>query len=300
MHRLIRILLRTAIALAVMCAATAHADNATELRARHSALRDRLANNQFEKPLYLESTEREGAVAGDVFAIVNQPYSVIGPALREVKHWCDILILPINVKGCLASSDKSNGKTATLAVTIGRKHDQPIKDAHTLEFDFEIQANQGDYQRMALTAAEGPLNTSNYRIVLEVGELDGKRSFLHLRYAYDSGVAARVAMRGYLATVGRDKIGFSVVGHKENGDPIYTRGMRGVIERNTMRYYLAIEAFLGTLGAPSSERTDRRLNDWFVNSERYAAQLHELEHDEYLTMKRQEIKRQRAQTPPIS
>ncbi|HTE40837.1 MAG TPA: hypothetical protein VK629_08400, partial [Steroidobacteraceae bacterium] len=189
---------------------------------------------------------------------------------------------------------------ATLAVSIGRKFNQPLEDAHTLEFEYAVEDSGRDYQRMVLTAAMGPLNTSNYRIVLEVAELDGKRSFLHLRYSYENGMAARVAMRGYLATVGRDKIGFTVVGRKHNGDPVFTRGMRGVIERNTMRYYLAIEAYLDSLSTPTSERIDRRLNDWFINNERYAAQLHELERDEYLTMKRKEIKRQKALDPPTS
>jgi hypothetical protein len=293
----VRVALQIGLLAASLCAGPlAGADDADSLRARHVSLRGQLANNQFERPLHLESSERDGSVAGDVYAIMSQPFGVIGPALRDVKHWCEILMLPINVKGC----QSTNGQPATLAVSIGRKHNQPIEDAHTLEFHFAVEESDKDYQRMVLTAAEGPLNTSNYVIVVEVAALDAQRSFLHLRYGYDSGMAARVAMRSYLATVGRDKIGFSVVGHKKNGEPIFTRGMRGVIERNTMRYYLAVEAYLGTLGEPSERRIDRRLNEWFSNTEQYAAQLHELEHHEYVSMKRQEILRQRNLALPTS
>ncbi len=57
-------------------------------------------------------------------------------------------------------------------------------------------------------------------------------------------------MQGYLATIGRDKVGFSIVGSRADGQPVYVHGTRGVIERNTMRYYVAIEAYLGTMALP--------------------------------------------------
>jgi hypothetical protein len=73
--------------------------------------------------------------------------------------------------------------------------------------------------------------------------------------------------------------------------------MRGVVERNTMRYYLAIEAYLGALSAPAREQLEKRLNDWHAGVERYPMQLHELERGEYFDMKRKEVKRQQASSP---
>jgi hypothetical protein len=70
--------------------------------------------------------------------------------------------------------------------------------------------------------------------------------------------------------------------------------MRGVMERNTMRYYLAIEAYLGALGFPPGERPDRMVEQWFAAAERYPRQLHELEHDEYVAMKVGEYERMHA------
>jgi hypothetical protein len=67
-----------------------------------------------------------------------------------------------------------------------------------------------------------------------------------------------------------------------------------VVERNTMRYYLAIEAFLGALAAPPQARFEKRLRDWFAAAERYPRQLHEMEQGEYLDMKRKERLRQQA------
>jgi hypothetical protein len=101
-------------------------------------------------------------------------------------------------------------------------------------------------------------------------------------------------MQVYLATVGHDKIGFSVTGKGDDGKPVYIDGVRGVVERNTMRYYLAIESYLGAVSAAPAERDEKRLRDWFAATERHPAQLHEMERDDYLAMKRNELQRQHA------
>lgn len=69
--------------------------------------------------------------------------------------------------------------------------------------------------------------------------------------------------------------------------------MRGAIERNTMRYYLAIEAYLGSLSLPPAQQQEYRLTNWFAATERYP-QLYEITRQQYLSMKRDELK----QTPP--
>jgi hypothetical protein len=96
-----------------------------------------------------------------------------------------------------------------------------------------------------------------------------------------------MAMKTYLATVGSDKVGFTTVGGA-SGDPQYVGGVRGLLERNTMRYYLAIDAYLATLDKP----LDQRLARWFDATEQYPRQLHEVDRNAYLQMKAQEVQRQ--------
>ena len=236
----------------------------------------------------LESKETNGILTGDVYAVVAQPYDVVGGTLPQMHHWCDILMLPFNVKGCSA---RGSGRSGNLSVAIGRKADQPVSDAYLVDFSYRVVAATADYLSVQLGADSGPFGTKNYRIVLQATPLDAKRSFVHLSYSYGYGAAARLAMKAYLATTGRDKVGFSIVGRRPDGGAVYIGGERGVIERNSMRYYLAIEAFLG---APGAEQADKRLNDWFAAVERYPRQLHEMGRDEYLTMKRRELARQNA------
>ncbi len=279
--------------LLLCCASLAHAQDAAALQGRYAALHAQLSNNQFNQPLYLESSEHAGALQGDIFARIDQPFAVVGPALLGVTHWCEILILHLNVKSCRPTTLPTGD---ALALAVGRKFDQPLADTHLFEFKYRVEKLDPDYEQIVLDAPKGPLGTSNYRIVLEVARLDATRSIVHLSYAYRYGTTAKLAMQGYLATVGRNKIGFTRVGSQANGKPLYIGSQRGVVERNTMRYYLAIVAYLGALSTPAAQQQDRRLNDWFASIEQYPAQLHELTRQQYLDMKHREIARQ--QTAP--
>ena len=147
------------------------------------------------------------------------------------------------------------------------------------------------YLALRLEAADGPLGTRDFRIALELTPAPAGGSFMRLSYSYRYGLAARLALQGYLATLGRDKVGFSIVGRAADGSPIYIEGLRGAVERNTLRYYLAIEAYLGALALPPAQQPESRLQAWFDATERHPLQLHELERDDYLAMKRRELAR---------
>lgn len=270
-------------------AAAARSEDGAPLRARYETLRARLEANDFRRPLYLESTDGKRGMQGDIYAAIDEPYSLVRPSVDGVDNWCDILILHLNVKQCRSSAGGSR-----LAVAIGRKYEQPVDEAYGIDFRYRLVAAAADYLKVALDAANGPFGTHGYRIALEAVPIDAGRTFLHLSYAYAYGFAARVAMEAYLHTLGRDKVGFTVVGRGKDGVPVYIGGVRGVLERNSMRYFLAVDAYLHSLRAPPSQRIEKRLRDWYAQTERYPAQLHELELAEYLTMKRREIARQSA------
>ena len=285
--------LRGALALLLLGAlalGNASAQDANTMRARHASLSEQLAKNPFQRPLHLESTQDSGNLKGEVYAVVDQPFSVMGEALQGMDHWCDLLILHLNVKSCAFTSKP----TDVLSLYVGRKFDQPLEDAYRVNFSYSVPAASADYLRVQLAADDGPMSTRDYRLALEAVPLDAKRSFIHMSYSYGYGVAARLAMQGYLATVGRDKIGFSIVSKDADGKPVYVDGVRGVVERNTMRYYLAIEAYLGAYGSPPAEQQEKRLRDWFAATERHALQLHETERNDYLEMKRREVQRQQS------
>ena len=272
---------------ALLLPAFAIAQDAGSLRAKHASLHEKLASNQFGRPLVLESTQTSGDLRGDVYTVVDHPFATVQQALQSIDHWCDILILHLNVKRC-----RTNGANKMLALNVGRKFDQPLEDAYELEFSWRLAATMPDYLQVLLSAEEGPLSTKNYRIQVEAIPVDAKKSVIHMSYAYGYGFAARMAMQTYLATLGRNKVGFSITGRNAEGQPVHIGGVLGLLERNTMRYYLAIDSYLSAYTLPPPEQFERRIRDWYASTERYAAQLHEMDQADYLEMKRKEMRRQ--------
>jgi len=267
-----------AACLLALPAVQAHAD-AGALRAKYGELRDELRNNSFQRQLYIDSTESASALQGDVYAVLDHPFDKVKDSLQDANAWCDIMLLPFNTKYCHASD-------GGLAVRIGRKYNQPVEQAYKIDFRFQNAAAGSDYLESRLNAAQGPVGTRDYRIRAEAIPLDGGKTFMHLSYSYGYGTAGKIAMGAYLSTAGASKIGFS----QTQGQP--TTGVRGAIERNAMRYYLAIDAYLDSLAVPEAQRVDRRINTWFNSVERYPKQLHEMDRATYVQMKRQEYDRQ--------
>ncbi len=261
--------------------------NAAALLEKHSELAAQLANNPYGRPLYLESSETSNMVNGNAYAVLDSSFNAVSSTLKSPKRWCEVMILHINTKYCRASADTTPG---VLNVNIGKKTQQELADAFALEFAFRLASSTPDYLSARLNADKGPLGTSNYRIELRAAPLPDGKTFMHLRYSYGYGMAGKIAMQGYLATLGSGKVGFTQVGQGQKAG--YVGGMRGAVERNTMRYYLAIEAYLASLNRPAEQQFSARLDHWFRATEQYARQLHEVDKSDYLLMKQNEYRRQ--------
>lgn len=291
------------LAIALLCIGVrvAHADgvdagSAVSLRAKYDGLQTRLGHNQFQRPLYLESRETPDSVTGDIYARIDYPFETVRAALKNPGDWCDILILHVNTKYCRASLGSQG---TVLNVSMGKKYDEPLDRAYRVEFAYRVATQTPNYLQVRLNADTGPFSTRDYRIVLEAIPVETGRTFIHFSYSYSYGLVGRLALQAYLATIGRSKVGFALVGTGSDGQPLHIDGIRGLVERNAMRYYLAIEAFLGAMSAQPQERLEKRLRDWFAASERYPRQLHELEQAEYLDMKRKEyLLQQSGRQPP--
>lgn len=288
-----RCLVWLVVATAALCAHAQEAPQpkpapgAADLRATYQRLIRPLANNDFRRPLVIESSEGAGALAGDIHALMEYPFATVKAAFGSAANWCDVLILHVNTKYCHAGG-------AGLDVQMGQKTPEPLDRGAQLAFTFLVPPVAADYFQVELTAPRGPLATHNYRIRLEAIALPGNQTFLHLSYAYESGLAGRLAMSAYLATGGRGKVGFSNTGLTHDGRPIYVGGLLALVERNTMRYYLALDAFLGALALPAAERFEKRIDSWYSASEMYAQQLHDMDRATYVDMKREEYRRQQA------
>lgn len=262
-------------------------DPAATLGTKYASLQAQLRHNQFGQPLVLNSDETPERLMGDIYAIVDYPFDAANASLNSPDHWCDVMLLHINSKYCHAVAGSSG---TVLIIHIGKKTPEELADAPRIELDYNAVATTPGYFSVLLNAEHGPLGTSDFRIRLEAAALPNAKTFLHLTYSYATNFAARMAMQAYLGTIGSDKVGFTVTGKQADGQPAYIEDVRGLMERNTMRYYLAIDSFLGVA---SAKQFEKRLQRWFTATERYPRQLHEMDQGEYLEMKRAEYARQR-------
>jgi len=271
-------------AVAAIASEPAQGGGAAQLRAKHDELQQKLAHNAFGRPVVVASNQNGNQLHGDIYAVVAYPFARVDEGLRDAPNWCHVLILPFNTKHCQASGDG-------LSMRIGRKASQPPQDAYPIDFHYRVESRGQDYLKVVLNAENGPLGTRNYQIALEATPIDQGHTFIHLGYNYAFGTLSRLAMETYLGTSGADKVGFSAGGKDDQGKPQLVGGMLGATERNTMRYFLAIDVYLASLSVPENQRVQKRINDWFAATEKYPRQLHEMDRGEYVAMKTKEASR---------
>ncbi len=270
---------------------------AKSMHAKYSAIEQQLEKNQFNRPLVLESVETDHRLKGDIYAVVDYPFAAVTTSLNSPDHWCDIMHLHLNTKYCHATktaggNGSDNKPSAALKVYIGKKTPEELSEASRVDFNYTQVATTPEYMQIMLSADQGPLGTNDYRIILEAITLSKTKTFLHLTYSYSTGLSGRIAMQTYLATVGHGKVGFTINGKTPDGQPDYIGGVRGLMERNTMRYYLAIDSYLGAINAAPDAQLEKRLLSWFAATEKYPKQLHELDQTDYMELKRAEYTRQ--------
>lgn len=258
----------------------AASSSAQALAATYASSVEKLRNSPFKRPLHLESTEGSGTLKGEVLALVDHPFAQVRQALAAPANWCSVLALHPNTARC----EVLPGAEPRLAVNLARKFDQPLKDTYRADFVFRTQNSTPDYLDIHLNADKGPVGTRNYRFQVQAMPVEGK-TFLRLVYAYSYGLSARLATQTYLSTKGSSKVGFTTIGTGKDGKPKLIGGLRGAVERNAVRYYLAIDAYLDELGSPSEQRFPKSLQRWLDSIEQYPLQLQEDDRNAYTATK---------------
>jgi hypothetical protein len=263
--------------------AAAGAEPAAALRKPSGPALERTRETPFHRSLRVESTELDSRLEGRIHSVIDHPFSR-AQALADPAHWCELLPLLPNIRHCDAASD---GRRVTLR--FARRFDQPLADTHTVSFDVRVPVKRRDRLEVALQASQGPFGTSDYRLQVAVAPVDHDRVSLQVQYGYAYGSRARLVAQAYLTTRGRDKVGFTVVGTAEDGGPEYIGGLRGAVERNAMRLYLAIDAYLDVLDEAGERRRERSLRAWLDAISRYPRQLAEADPVAYFEAKRRRL-----------
>ena len=250
-----------------------------------------LESNSFGLPLVVESIERDDRVHVDVYGIFDYPFASVVSSLKVPANWCDIVSLHPNVKAC---TYREVSDSWLLNFYPGSKEYQLPEEKHLVRYHYRVVAQQQGYLDIILTAEAGPFGTKDHRMRFEALPLDGKRTFVHVSYAYSDSALLRLATKIYFATLGRGKVGFTVTGTDRNGNPDYIGGPRGALERSAVRYYFAIQSFMNTLHYPEENRFSMRISEWHDRTTRFRKQLFDLDKTEYISFKTAEHKNQMA------
>jgi hypothetical protein len=234
----------------------------------------------------VESAETSTSAEGKVAGVVDEPFAAVREKLSDPGQWCDILMLHMNNKSCRMTP---TGKTPTITLKIAKRYDQSAEEAAPVTFAYHVVESTPDHLVIRLDAPEGPFWTRDHKIMVEASPVDGQRTLLRLAYSYGFGMPTRMMTDIYFATVGQGKVGFTKHRSPSGGAPHFIGGIRGLMERNTMRYFLAADAYLGEHGPAGPKLTERRLRRWFEATERRPRQLREMDLDTYLALKRREF-----------
>ncbi|MCA1804335.1 MAG: hypothetical protein LC646_03060 [Xanthomonadaceae bacterium] len=240
----------------------------------------------FEEPIHLESKQTRHEVQGHVYAILDVPFAELSEAVASPRGWCEILFLHYNIKACVHQRVE---EAASLAVFIGRKYYQDPEVARQTRLGFYLEDQTEDQLALRLEADRGPLGVRAFQIKVRAVPLDEDRSLMRLSYSLGHGRLARFVMQVYFSTSGRDRIGFTVEDDDQDGTAEPVGGMRGMIERNTMRFFFAITSYLRM---PDPRQQEARHVHWFEQTERYPEQLREMDEAAYLAQKRRERRNQ--------
>jgi hypothetical protein len=262
-----------------VCAAPEPAGAAQRLSALHTSLAARLAASPLQQPLLVDSSEGQRRARGDVHALLPHAWPTLAAALQQPAHWCEALLLHLYVKRC------SPGP-ATLTLYVATSHDAPAESAKAMPLAFAVDNAQSGYLKVSLTAENGPMGMREVEFLFEAVPAGPAASFVHFSYQAGASALGDWAMQAYLATRGRNKVGFSAA--PDDSRPGTIRGTRGVVERNAMRYHLAVATYLDSLAVPEAARLEHRLGAWFDATERYPRQLHETDRATYIATKRRE------------
>ncbi|MGF1614787.1 MAG: hypothetical protein ACFCVA_13005 [Gammaproteobacteria bacterium] len=249
-----------------------------------------IAASPFDEPVYMESEEREREAHGQVHSIVEGPLEKLREAVGSPQDWCEILFLHLNVKACV---HQSRADAAELRVYMGKRYYQDPQRTEEIRLGFHVDVDDRGEERLAISllADRGPYGIRDFQIEVRAVPLDEERSLVRMDYSVGYGALARLAMRGYFATGGRHRIGFTRVDSDVADEPVHVGGIRGMIERNTLRFFYALSAYLLM---PEPDQQEARLTHWFELTERHPGQLREIDKDTYLEQKRRERRDQEA------
>lgn len=210
-----------------------------------------------------------------ISAVIAAPFDEIKRFYRTEDQWCRAFFANIYVKACYK-------KNQSLRVFYNNNDEyQNLSDAFRFDYDIAEQTLDNSSLLIRLLAESGPLGSHDYELRIEAQPYSDKQSIIRLVYQSRYGFFARSALYIYLKTLGSGKIGFS-----RDADNQAVQGIRGILERNAMRYLLSLCAYL--LNYDAAKPLATTLKTWHDYATIFSRELEEIDWPAYQTLKLKE------------
>jgi len=246
-----------------------------------TSLSESLINADIQQPfpLAVVSQLEEDLARVAISATIPVEFDQLRAFYRDDSNWCHGFIANIYVKACYKKGD--------LVRIFYDNNDAYQELSSAFRFDYRIEGQSLDANELliSLVAESGPLGSKDYRLRIEAQATTDNQSNIRLVYQSRYGFVARSALFIYLKTLGSGKIGFS---HEPNGQPV--KGIRGILERNAMRYLLALCAYFANRN-PLKTLQDT-LKNWHDYARVFNKELQEIDWIDYQKLKLQEYQDQ--------
>ena len=258
---------------------------------KYSEIGSNLADSPFGVPIHIETSFSENKFRCYVYGIIDQEFHNLSLLLRDSMNLCEILLLHTNIKSCTVSITEKG--SIFMTIYCGKKKYQQPEDTSNITLKYEVPVDELDYFLVRLSGKKGPFMTRNHLIRIDAVPLQRQKTFIRLSYEYDTGLTMESALGVYYATLGRKKVGFTIIGKDKGGNPVYVKGNQGLIERNSVRFYFAVQAFMETFEVEKDIRFNKRIHYWYSLVSQCPRQLYELPEKEYIENKIKENKNQK-------
>ena len=229
------------------------------------------AATPFGNPLSWSDDQNHYRV-GTETVLRDQDWQTVRQRLRDPLTWCRIGALVPDVRDCRIETGADPSAQVVLSLRSGGG-DEPQNVAHELTI-----SETGGVLEIRMRAPQAPLGVTDAGLDLQARNTANGVA-LTLAYGYRSSLRSRLMTRAYLSTTGRNRPGISYT-LTDDGGREYVDGLRALIERNAMRYFLAVLAALKHDGPAAAET-------WYDLAATYTADLPEQDRDDYLDSRRQ-------------
>jgi len=244
---------------------------------KYQEIRDYLKKSDI--PIHVQSGAHKGVLNAEVYGELDYPIKDLAGILAIPANWCQFTVLHPNVKAC-------TGGQNLLTLHVGRKLLKSVDDADVMKFRFRTLYLDNEYFKSSLEGDKGPMGIRNYRFEVEAMNVGGK-TFVRIQFSYKSKLYTKLLTSAYVAT--HRRIGFSVIGINKIGQLIYSKGKKALIERNVMRCYLALIAFMDTKHMNTEDRFEVRTTYWFNLMERYFPKPYDVDRKKYIITKSHDL-----------